>query len=301
MAKFGELSKEAKPEVDIATVPEQFAGRDPLPQPGKGYVLALPFIDLNTHDVDDIPSAEGPTKSRFAVTFGGRSEGGKAYPDGIRVVKSPDGESDGTNFRWRCSNEERKFADDQGSASAMYYLLMYGFGEIADGMSNYEYAEALARHSGEEFKADIVWTSSCSKKKDIYKMDWASGEGKTIEGVKGCDTAYATYRSKKKVLPPKETELAEDGETEVQTNRFASRFDCQCGALISMFPELRNFQPVDEKREEVEEKIKAAKEAAVNKQNTAAAAPKQAAPQRTAPAKPSPAPAATRAAAPAKR
>lgn len=302
MAKFGELSKEAKPDVNIADVPEQFAGRDPLPQPGKGYVLALPYVDLATHDFDDIPSAEGPTKSRFAMTFGGRSEAGKVYPDGIRVVRSPDGSADGTSFRWRLSNEERKFADDQGNASTMYYLLLHGFGEVPDGMSNFEYAQAVARHSGEEFKGDIVWTGSCSSKKDVYVMNWETGEGKTEEGRKGCDTSYASYKSKKKQLPPREIEVNEAGQ-EVESSRFASRFDCQCGALISLFAEIRNFQPTDEKREEVEAKVKAAKEAAASKQDAVAVAPKQAAPQRAAApaAAKAAAPQATRAAAPAKR
>lgn len=229
-------------QVDFSNLPDQFSIRNPLPQPGAGYVFRFPTISPD----DDNWIADLTNDSKVPRI-------GYSFSDGKELILlaapgGPNAENLGMPVRWRLTNIERKFGDDDKSpVSPMAHMLAHSFKLDLTGKTNKSYIQALIAISGRAFGAGVNWTGYCNKERDIYvPADEETGqEGGQIAGHKGCGTRYALKQRKNKKTG--ELTLAiprgEDG-------KFQERFLCagmvqgvQCPALVSCFLDLQNFQP----------------------------------------------------------
>jgi hypothetical protein len=264
MAKLSEIKAtlDLAPEgVDFENLPEQFAGRDPLPQPGKGVIIQLPQVS-NMLDLDTWAEEETESGNRVAVIFGGKEAGQTA----LRTIKHPtDPASEGGTFRWRASNAEKKWDEEDGQASStMAYLLRAVDPEInlPEGSTNMDYINAIAAAHGRFFKASVLWTGACNPKGNKYV--WSPEEEKPVEmeGHLGCGQRYEMKQRTVKrgkspgvrlAIPHEEVEQTDDegNVSLVTTDRYAERWTCsgkggKCGAYLGAFIELRNIQPLSQ-------------------------------------------------------
>lgn len=196
-----------------------FGGFAPPPQPG-AFRFQLPANLTSIWDPFDTPEKTPP--QRIAAIFDAD------HP--LKITQSKDGRYNGEPFQTRINNNERARGKDKSViASDMDYLLR-AFKETTKPASNKAYAEAVMRHAGKEFGADIRWSWRCSKERNIRVevKDPATGqrtEVKEIEGQKGCGEAF--YQEDVPKMP--------NGE-------FPLEIQCQCGALLRAFGNLDNFR-----------------------------------------------------------
>ena len=211
------LKDEALPTAgaDLADLPE-FGTFTPPPPPG-AYRLKLP-ADLST--VYDVFDVDGKGQ-RIRVIFD------RDHP--LVITQSPKGTSNGLPFETRLSNNERP-RGKKGSgvlASDLDYLLR-ALGDKTKPGSNRGYIDALKKHQGQEFGADITYSWVCSESRDIRVAPSGGGTPQVVEGHKGCGTKYyegdvpAAMKNADGSLPYELT--------------------CQCGARLRAFANLDNFR-----------------------------------------------------------
>ena len=238
MAKLNALNKQAS-EVDMANVPEQFGDFAPPPQPVKAhYTFQLPRFGEDT-DWYEYPAAEG--RQRLLLNFGGNREKPGAV-DSLIIAESPIGEGVGDPVRWRLTTEERKFGsgDGQSPVSPAHYLMKESFGEDPTGWSSTDFALAFIRHSMGRFRAQVVWTSYCNPENDRYVFDEAQNKSVKDEGNKGCGQRWGLTERTNKNTGEITGKIPQD-----EAGRWLSRFNCACGAYLSVFTELRNFKAAE--------------------------------------------------------
>lgn len=226
-------STEAVP-VDFGTLPDQFSSREPLPQPAKGIVFKMQPVSLEDPIWDEIQTNNGP---RVAVTFDPKKN------KGLVIQKFPGDRYVGQQLRARISNKEREAREEgESAASDMAYLIRAAKGNDLSGQPTMEYAKEIVRLSkaGATFRADLEYSARCDPERDIYGLNKDSGEEEVLKDVKGCGQRYGMRAFTNKRTGDKTKQVPRDGQGEWQ-----ERFQCSCGAIISVFPNLRNFQPVE--------------------------------------------------------
>ncbi len=204
-----QLNDEVLPEVNPEEMKDQTGGRvDPL-YPGD-YLFTLPL----TFDFETVESQKG---QRVAVLF--KSE---------NMLQTPAGP-----YAGRVSNIERVITDwdskEEHIVSDFGYLLK-ALGYKGMLRTNRDYLDAILQYPGKTFLATIEWTGYCNPQREIYK------DGEKQEGTTGCGARYGqrsyTKKNGEKVgLIPKD-----------DTNRWAERFACSCGAEVNIFPSLQRIR-----------------------------------------------------------
>jgi hypothetical protein len=186
----------------------------PPPPPG-AYRFKLPMDLSSIWDLFDAPGKTPPQRVKMALD--------RDHP--LLIVQSPGGKSNGEPFETRLTNNERKRGKDGAVvASDMDYLLR-ACGEKAKPKSNREYMQAVQRHGGKEFGADLRYSWRCSKDRDIRVRDQAN-QIQTVEGKKGCGESYYQEDVQKNA----------DGSVPYEVT-------CSnCGALLRAFANLDNLR-----------------------------------------------------------
>jgi hypothetical protein len=107
----------------------------------------------------------------------------------LLIVQSPKGNSNGEPFETKLTNNERgRGKGKEVTASDLDYLLR-AFGDKQKPTSNRGYMQAVQKHAGKEFSADIRYSWRCSKDRDIRAKD-ANGQVQLVEGKKGCGEGF---------------------------------------------------------------------------------------------------------------
>ena len=149
------------------------------PPPAGAYRFQLPRDLSAIWDLFDVPDKTPP--QRVKATFD------RDHP--LLITQSPKGASNGEPFETRLTNNERSRGKDKSVvASDMDYLLR-ALGDKAKPKNNRECMQAVQRHAGKEFGADLRYSWRCSKDRDIRVKD-GNGQYQLIEGQKGCGAAY---------------------------------------------------------------------------------------------------------------
>jgi hypothetical protein len=254
MAKLNEV-KDDVVAVDWSQLSDQFTGFGPLPQPGRDYLFQMPHIPADADMFDEIETEQG---IRLVAMFGGKDARGTA----LRILRSPDGRTDGGELRQRVTNETKSWEGEDKFSSQMAYLLQAVFPKIdLSNMSNSVYGRALMAAAGRVFKANVTWTANCSKKKDVYQKFPLNDDGsapnppgEVVKGQPGCGQVFAlkeqaVTRGKNagtvKMAIPQVDELNENGQP-TGKKLYAERWNCHCGAYISAFVELQNIRAASE-------------------------------------------------------
>lgn len=246
------FSDEAVP-VDFQNVPEQITTREPLPQPGPGYAFRLPQISLT----DIVDKANGKTVGfdKVVIDKGDRLAVNFRNELSLVCVKATRPEFVGRPMPWYVTNKEAQWDEEKSPTSDMLYLIKDGLGGAdLSNKPNRLWAEEIVKHAGKVFGADVVWTANCSERNDIYrvKVDEKTGdvvESGVVQGKKGCGRRYGLLYKKAKgtrkeqLLIPRYDQDDPDGRH--KAGDWAERFDCACGARISVFPALRAFHRTD--------------------------------------------------------
>ena len=220
--------------VDFSDMPEQRSGgMQPLPQPGS-YRFRFPGWDLNAPIFDKVDTQKG---ARLSIQFR------DAFA--LTIVQSPGGAHDGETLDYNFSNQEfnqaRKGEPEQ-FVSDLDFILRDVFGEKKRPADNKGYAQALVKHAGKEFTADLEFTWRCNPNKDIYVDDGTGGSQK-VEGQKGCGAGY--YMGTKPGQVDKALSNPEDPNS---PKIYPERITCggkdgvPCGANVRAFPRLRRFR-----------------------------------------------------------
>jgi hypothetical protein len=209
------------PDIDPDELAGQIGSYIPVPQPGT-YRFKLPGDLTSVYETVDTPKGQ-----RIKAVF--RDESALF----VETLNQP--------FPYvALSSEEREVGKAKKPGAELAYLLTALGEDKLPGFSNSRgYAQALQKHSGESFVADVDWSVNCSTKKDIWVFDEEAKKTIKKEGTKGCGRLYATseFDSKnanggKSILIPK----YEDG-------NLSDRFPCECGAQLKVsFPRLKNFK-----------------------------------------------------------
>jgi hypothetical protein len=214
-----ELSSQLKDEQlptagqDLEDLPT-FGGFAP-PPPAGAYRFQLPSDMSAIWDLIDVADKTPP--QRVKANFD------RDHP--LLITQSPQSKSNGEPFETRLTNVERGRGKDKAvTASDLDYLLR-ALGDKQKPKSNREYMQAVQKHTGKQFGADLRYSWRCSKDRDIRARD-ANGQVQVVEGKKGCGEAY--YQED----VPKNA----DGSVPYEIT-------CgQCGALLRAFANLDNMR-----------------------------------------------------------
>jgi len=223
LANINELNLKAD-EVDVSfdDMPDPGGQYTPNPKPGS-YKFTLPSDLRNVWEV-----IERNGKERVQATFDF---------DNALMYRSIRG-SDVEDLPWttRINNAEYSFGDG-ASTSNMAQLLKHALGEETTPRTNMEYAQALERHAGESFIADVTWSSYCNAKKDIKVYD-EDDEGNQLSSTIVKDNTPGCGKKFKQDQIPK----TEDG-------TYMDRFTCDLAscdsedlAVLYSYANLRNFR-----------------------------------------------------------
>lgn len=215
------LKNEALEGADFDNIPENLGQsfQDP-PQPGK-YRFKLP---ANMGTCWAVVETEKHGQRINAVL---------ADSAALTIVQSPNGgQHNGEDFSYRISNVPRERTKEKILVSDMD-LLLRALGETKRPVTNKAYAQALQKHAGEEFTAEVEFSYQCNPKRDAYFDDGNGGQAKAADPSStsgsrlGCGTRY--YQ---KDVPKV------DGVQPV-------RITCgnpECGASVRAFPNLSGFK-----------------------------------------------------------
>lgn len=191
-----------------------FGGFTPPPPPG-AYRFKLPMDLSAIWDLIDVPDKQPPQRVRANFD--------RDHP--LLIVQSPKGASNGEPFETKLTNNERgRGKGKEVVASDLDYLLR-AFGDKGKPGNNRGYMQAIAKHAGKEFSADIRYSWRCSKDRDIRARD-SAGQVQVVEGKKGCGEGY--YQE--------DVPKGPNGEVPYEIN-------CgSCGALLRAFGNLDNMR-----------------------------------------------------------
>ncbi len=246
-AKFG---ADDGPEIDMETMPEESAGYRATPYPGE-YGFQLPGEMDYDERIIDAKDAEGnlimgPDNNvvklkRLVTLFGDGHE--------LKIIEASPENLDfvGESLRYRVSNSEYRYGKEKALVSEMGFL-MRGLGEtLPKGASNVEWAQAIAKHALDRFRATIEWDAHCDSEKKRYIHD--AQQHKNIEdSMAGCgqrygQRAYTKSDGTKVVQIPKQQEVQPDGSF---AERFSESITCGCSAAVRCFPRLRKYRSFDQ-------------------------------------------------------
>lgn len=231
MAKLQELQLTAEKIEGVESFEDLQEQRAFAPPPAPGtYRFELPPAAALVNVFDVVQTDKG---QRIKAQFKGDAP--------LKIVQSPGKALDGEPFSTTITNVERK-RDRQGLviASDMDYLLK-GLGETVKAKTNKQYGDALVKHAGATFTADVEWSWSCNDRRPAYfeavdEQGQPSGqfgpmddptsalEGEDAGKRAGCGRRY--YASD----VPKV-----DGQ-------FPLRITCECGASVRAFANLTRFR-----------------------------------------------------------
>ncbi len=222
MANINELGlTNEKIDVSYDEVPEQFGGGTFTPPPYPGtYRFKLP-PDLS--DIWETFQAKVPTSDSRQTRV--RAVFDPDHP--IKIQQSMNGgvDNDGQELSWiSVSGAERNRGKDGPAIADLYYLIR-SLGGTEQPTSNMGFVNALSKHGGEEFVADVEWNAYCNPNKSIWFED-ENGALVQDEVTMGCATSYY-QRDLDKV----------DGV-------FQDRKRCQCDASLIVRPNLTRFKPI---------------------------------------------------------
>ena len=229
---------------DWGDVPEQLGQRRELLQPGP-YVFELPPLAVLKGAIDSkVEAEEGEEGQKAKVT-----RIAVAFRDGaeLKVIQSPRGERNGELVTARISNVRRprgkKGDGDRPLVSDMDYLLQK-LGEPKRPQSNQAYEQALLRHAGQAFGADVTWNANCRKDRHI-RVELVDEKGQAVgttildgkdpnnpDEQLGCGKRY--YQ--------RDLEKDENG-------KYLERMTCECGAILYCNENLENFRGAGPKAE----------------------------------------------------
>ena len=211
----GELKDEALPTAgeELDDLP-QFGGFAPPPPPG-AYRFKMPQDCSQIFDLIDVPDKTPPQRVRANFD--------RDHP--LLIVQSPQGKSNNEPFETRLTNNERGRGKDKAVVASDFDYLLRAFKETAKPGNNRGYMQAIMRHGGKEFGADVRYSWRCSKDRDIRVKD-GQGQVQLVENKKGCGAAF--YQE--------DVPKAADGvvPTEITCG--------QCGALLRAFANLDNIR-----------------------------------------------------------
>jgi len=175
----GQLKDEQLPTAgeDLDDLP-LFGSFTPPPPPG-AYRFKMPQDLSAVWDLIDVPDKHPPQRVRASFD--------RDHP--LLIVQSPQSKSNGDPFETRLTNNERGRGKDKAVIASDLDYLLRGLGERAKPKSNREYIQAVQRHAGQEFGADLRYSWRCSKERDIRARD-TQGQVQVVEGRKGCGEAY---------------------------------------------------------------------------------------------------------------
>lgn len=197
---------------DLADLPE-FGSFEPPPQPGP-FRFKLPGDLKAIYDVFDVAALGG---QRIRVIFD------REHP--LLITQSLGGKYNGQPFQTRLSNQERARGKDKSVVASDLDYLLRALGDKAKPASNRGYIEALMKHAGAEFGADLRYAWRCSSDRDIRTRDQA-GAVQVVEGQQGCGRAYYAEDVPKNA----------DGTTPYE-------IPCECGAMLRAFANVDNLRP----------------------------------------------------------
>jgi hypothetical protein len=212
----GELKDEALPTAgqELDDLPT-FGGFTP-PPPAGAYTFQLPRSLDTVWDLFDVPDKQPPQRVR--LTFD------RDHP--LLITQSPKGASNGEPFETRLTNNERGRGKGKAIIASDLDYLLRALGDTVKPSNNRGYMQAIAKHAGESFGADLRYSWRCSKDRDIRARD-NSGQVQVVEGKPGCGEAYYQEDVPKRA----------DGSVPYEIN-------CgQCGALLRAFANLDNMRP----------------------------------------------------------
>lgn len=152
------------------------------------------------------------------------------------IAQSPGKKHDGETFQTRLSNVPRKRGKEGVLVSDLDYLLK-ALGETAKPKSNLAYAQALQKHAGKSFGADIEWSWRCNPRRAARFL--------------AEDGTYVTQEDPASVLEGDDAGLqAGCGQGHYQNDvqkvegEYPLNITCSnCGAQVRAFANLRNFKP----------------------------------------------------------
>lgn len=208
-------------DVDVKDTPLFSGGMNIPPQPGifVGQLPPGPII-FNSFDTEEVAD-QG---QRLVVVFADESA------IWLPTLNQP--------YRARISNRVRyipvKDKENPGEkkmvgTSKMAQLLRV-VNSIPEANNNVAYGNALVRAGGRLFKFKHTLTATCSKNRDIWK------DGAVVKGKKGCGARFmAEPYEVKKGDPIGQIPKDENG-------KFATRFQCHCGATLSAWGDIESFQ-----------------------------------------------------------
>lgn len=182
MANINELDLKAdEVEVDFSEMPEPGGQFTPPPKPGS-YKFTLP-TDLSSI-WDKVETREG--KERIKAVFD--------FDNALMYSSIRNSKIEEQPWTTNISNVEYSFRDG-GKTSGMAQLLKHALGEETTPKTNIEYAQALMRHAGESFIADVEWSTACSERRDIrtYEEDEDGNRLNSTsvkEGTPGCGRRF---------------------------------------------------------------------------------------------------------------
>lgn len=209
------LGGDAGFQVDYENVPDQPGGFTPPPPPGT-YGFKLPGDLSSIWEAFEV-EVNGTKTKRLRAIFEGSTS--------LTITQSKTGDQNEESFRSRISNAERKRNKEGLMASDMLYLLR-ALGDDGQYKTNIEYAEALQKHPGAEFIADVEWSAWCADNKPIRALE-TDGSVSIVESQNGCGE-----RVYQRDIPKEE-------------GLYAEQFSCSsCGALLRAFPNLQRFRTV---------------------------------------------------------
>lgn len=220
-----ELNPDAIPEVDLAKLPENKAGRRQLLYPG-AYNFTLPGgFDFGKDDTGERQLIYANFSDAYALTAqpGGKQWTGRLYnrPRTKKVGWGKDAKEVATN----------DLAE-----------LLKAVGHVGTLATNAAYAEALSKYPGAKFGADISWSVTCSPKKNIWaeEIDPETGDSRIKEqaGKVGCGRTYISdegYTRKRDGVTIHSIPKDDNG-------AWAARFTCSCGAALSANDNLNNIR-----------------------------------------------------------
>jgi len=225
LANINELVLKAdEVEVDFADMPEPGGQFTPPPQPGS-YKFTLPS-DL-TNIWEKIETRDG--KDRVKAVFD--------FDNALMYTSIRNSAIQEQPWTTNITNVEYSFGDGP-KTSSLAQLLGHALGEEVTPHTNMEYAQALMRHGGESFVADVTWSAPSSERRDIRVYD-EDDDGQTLtttvvrEGTPGCGKTY-----RQRVLPK-----TDDGAYMENFTCDLTGCDSPLPAVLRCFANLRNFRP----------------------------------------------------------
>lgn len=227
LQQLGLTNEQVGDQLDYASMPDQFGGFTPPPQPGP-YRFKLPNDLSGIWEVFQYDKGNPPGK-RISAQFD------DSHP--LTIVQSPGGAHDGEPFTTKITNAERKRGkkDDPTAqhVSDMDYMNrdVWGLTSKPAG-GNMGYATEFQKHGGTEFTADVEWSWVCNEKKPIY-VDNGQGGLQEVAGTMGCGSKYYL----------KDIEKVPQDPTDPNSPKvYPLRITCQCGGNVRAFANLVRFR-----------------------------------------------------------